>query len=185
MAKHKQSTNEREYIIPLRREIRKVPKHKRAPKAVKAIKQFLARHMRVPERDVSKIRLDEFINKELWHRGIKKPPTKIKLKVKRDGELIRAELVDLTEKFKFELLKKEGKKKTAEEAEKKVEEKKPEEKEEKKVEEKTEEEKKEEKEKKEASKEAKEKIAEAQAKQQKHLKKSVSPKSQHRKALQK
>ena len=49
---------EREYIVPLRREWLKVAKFKRANRAVKALKKFLARHMKVYDRDLRKIKLD-------------------------------------------------------------------------------------------------------------------------------
>jgi large subunit ribosomal protein L31e len=175
MAKTKQIANEREYIIPLRREILKVPRHKRTPKAVKAIKQFLAKHMRIQDRDVSKIKLDDFLNKELWHRGIKNPPTKIKVLAKRDGEVIRVTLVDLSEKAKFQIAREEKKKKASEASKKKEEGK-----------EQTPEEKKEESEKKESSKDAKASQAKAQAKTQKHTQSAKEQKTQpQRKALQK
>jgi large subunit ribosomal protein L31e len=176
MAKAKTIANEREYIIPLRREILKVPKHKRTPKAVKAIKQFLAKHMRIPDRDVSKIKLDYYLNEELWHRGIKNPPTKIKVHVKRDGEFIRVSLVDLHEKINFRIANIEKKKKATEKTKKK-EEKKPE---------KKDEEKKTEQEKKESSSEVKAAQAKSQAKEQKHVQSGKEQKTQpQRKALKK
>ena len=49
---------EREYIVPLRREWLKVPTYKRANKAVKALKQFIAKHMKVYDRDLRKIYVD-------------------------------------------------------------------------------------------------------------------------------
>jgi len=110
MAKPKQIANEREYIIPLRREILKVPRHKRTPKAIKAIKQFIAKHMRIPDRDVKKVKIHKYLNQELWFRGIKNPITKVKVKVKRDGENILVELVDLPEKVKFKIANEEKKK---------------------------------------------------------------------------
>ena len=38
---------EREYIVPLKRGSLKVPRYKRAKKAVKTLKEFLAKHMKV------------------------------------------------------------------------------------------------------------------------------------------
>src|SRR3989338_11580624 len=85
---------EREYIIPLRREWLKVPRYKRASKAIKAIKQFLARHMKVEDRDVRKVKLDKFLNEEIWFRGIKKPPAKIKVKVRKYSDRVEVELAE-------------------------------------------------------------------------------------------
>src|SRR3989344_3229155 len=175
MTKQKSIVNEREFIVPLRRQIMKVQRHKRTPKAIKALKQFIAKHMKVPNRDLNKIKLDGFLNEELWYRGIKNPPTKIKVNAKRDGEYIKVTLVNLPEKTKFKLIREEKKKKALESSKKKdkKEDKKTDKKEEHehgKVEEQTVEEKKEELEKKESSAEQKQAQAKEQAKVQKHVK---------------
>lgn len=176
MAK-KTVANQREYIIPLRREYLKVTKHTRTPKAIKAVKQFIAKHMRVQDRDLRKVKLDKYLNEELWFRGIKHPPNKIKVKVEREGELVRVYLVEYSEKAKFKKAREEKIKQTQEKKKKEV-------KEEKK-EEKSAEEMKEEKEKETSVAQAREEQAKQQAKMQKHTKKEVSPKTQHRKALKK
>ena len=74
-----QKSVEREYVIPLRKEWSKVPKYKRAAKSVKAVKKFIARHMRVPERDADKVKLDVYLNNELWFRGSRKAYNKISM----------------------------------------------------------------------------------------------------------
>ena len=180
MIKQKSIVNEREFIVPLRRQILKVQRHKRTPKAIKALKQFIAKHMKVPNRDLKKIKLDGFLNEELWYRGIKNPPTKIKVNAKRDGENIRVTLVNLPEKNKFKLIREEKKKKDLESSKKKDKKdvKKTEKKEElEKVGEQTIEEKKEELEKKESSTELKQEEAKAQQKAQKHVTKVDKNKS--------
>lgn len=105
--KIKQKPTEREYIINLRSEIAKVPNYKRTPKAVKALKQFIARHMRIPDRDTKKVKIDKWLNRELWFRGIKNPPTKLKVKAKYQNENVIVELSELPEKLKFEKLREE------------------------------------------------------------------------------
>jgi len=88
-------TIEREYIIPLRAEWLKAPKHKRAKKAVRAIREFLSKHMKVEMKD---IKVGKWLNNELWRRGIKKPAAKIKVKVIKDEKgIVRAELFELPE----------------------------------------------------------------------------------------
>ena len=81
MAKPKQEeikiVLERNYVIPLRREWLKVPQYKRGKKAIKAVREFLAKHMKVENRDINKITLDRWINEAIWSRGIKRPPQKI------------------------------------------------------------------------------------------------------------
>lgn len=96
---------EREYVIPLRKEYLKVQKFRKAKKAVKAIKQFLAKHMKVEERDIRKVKVDRYLNEEIWAKGIAKPPTKIKVKaIKKDG-IVYAELAEIPEYVKFKMAK--------------------------------------------------------------------------------
>ena len=172
---------EREYIVPLRKEWLKVPKYKRANKAVKALKQFIARHMKIYDRDLEKIKIDIILNNEIRFRGMKKPPARIKVKAKKyDNDIVRVELIDIPAHVKFARLRNEkkkaelDKKAKAKEAEVKTEEKKVE-----KVKE-TEET----KEKKEASKDETLKLAKEQAKEMKHVSKDKKVQIQ-RKALAK
>lgn len=167
---------EREYIVPLRKEWLKVPEYKRANKAVKALKQFIAKHMKIYDRDLRKIKVEQDLNNEIRFRGIKKPPAKIKVKaIKLDNDTVRVELVNLPAHVKFARLREEKKKteldkkaKVKEEQRKVVEE-------QAKAAEKEEKGKSEEKKEKEASgKEETLKIAKEQAKETKHV-------SQHQK----
>ena len=80
---------ERTYTIPLRREWLKVPRYKRAKKAVIAVNRFLRRHMKSDD-----VRLGKYLNEELWKHGIKNPPSKIRVNVLKDDKgVVRAELV--------------------------------------------------------------------------------------------
>ena len=76
---------ERIMIVPLKG-IKKVPRTKRAPHAIKLLKKHVARHMKVEEEDVW---IDYVLNEYIWSRGIQKPPTKIKVKALKweDGRL--------------------------------------------------------------------------------------------------
>ena len=56
MPEQKSEKFEREYIIPLRREWQKVANYRRTGRAVKEIKKFIAKHMKVPDRDFSKVK---------------------------------------------------------------------------------------------------------------------------------
>jgi len=103
---------EREYTVPLRKQWLKVPEYKRVPKAVKALKQFIARHMKLYDSDLRKVKIDITLNNEMRFRGIKKPPAKIKVKaVKLDSGIIRVELAKLPDKLKFTKTKEEKKQK--------------------------------------------------------------------------
>ncbi len=85
---------ERIYNVPLRREWLKVPKYKRAKKAIFALKRFLSRHMKSQDVLIGK-RLNEFI----WQSGIRAPPHHVKINVvKEDDGKVYAELFG----FKYE-----------------------------------------------------------------------------------
>jgi large subunit ribosomal protein L31e len=175
---------EKEFIIPLRRVFKKTVTYKRVPKSIRAIKLFLVRHMKVYERDVNKIKLDKYLNEFIWARGIKHPPSKVKIKAFVDGDFIRAELAELPENLRFKKEKLERREKKGAEAPKKKEAEKPEVSEEAKEE--KAEEKKQEKEKQAAVIEAGQMMEKATAKQAKHqVKESKQPKHQRRMALQK
>lgn len=187
MADEKQKTEskvviEREYIVPLRKEWHKVPDYRRANKAVKALKQFIAKHMKIYDRDLRKIKIDIFLNNEIRFRGMKYPPAKIKVKaIKYDNDTVEVKLVQLPKHIEFEIARKANK-----EVEKMKKEEKPakdikEVKEEKK---KIEEKKEDIKEKEESSKIAEEALEKQEAKQVKHTSKTQQevPKIQ-RKAL--
>jgi len=176
---------EREYIIPLRRRWKIVPRYQRTNKAVKAIKEFLVRHMKIRDRDLSKIKIDKYLNEILWQRGIKNPPAKIKVLAVKEGDIVKVSAVELPENIKFKKLRKERIKEIAKQiAEKKKEEKKTEEVETPKVEETGE--KREEQEKKAAPIEAVREMEKTAAKQAKHKTKiSKQPKRQFRQALEK
>jgi large subunit ribosomal protein L31e len=110
MAKEtKPETNklEREYIIPLRARWSIVPSYKRANKAVKTIKEFLVKHMKIRDRDLDKIKVDKFLNEAIWARGIKHPPSKIKVKAIKEGDIVRVEAAELHDKLKFKKLREE------------------------------------------------------------------------------
>ena len=168
MAEDKLTKIEKEYTIPLREKVRSVPRYKKTNKAVRTIKEFLARHMKVYDRDLNKIKIDKYLNEYLWFRGIRNPPHKVKIKATREGEIVRVELLEFPEKLKFKKAREEKREqKGAETAKKKKEEKKTEEK----IEEKNKdgvEDKKEESEKKSAVIEAGQEFEKAEAKKMKH-----------------
>lgn len=175
MAETKQ-TLEREYIIPLRREWQKVANYRRAGRATKAIKKFIAKHMKVADRDVSKVKLDLYLNQEVWFKGSKKPPAKIKVKAIKEGEIVKVYLAEEPAHIKFLKSKSEKRHKSTDKPVVTP-------KEEKK-EEKTPEQKKEEVEKEKAVAEARAAEIKQDVKTQKHLSK-VKGETHHRMALQK
>ena len=102
MADNKTDTKvEREYIIPLRNQWKRVPRYKKANKAIKAIKEFLVRHMKIRDSDLSKVKIDKYLNEEIWFRGIRKPPSKIKVKAIKEGDIVKVKLAELPVNLKF------------------------------------------------------------------------------------
>ncbi|HEQ78489.1 MAG TPA: 50S ribosomal protein L31e [Euryarchaeota archaeon] len=75
---------ERIYTIPLRDVKENVPSSKRAAKAIRYIKKFVAKHMKNEN-----VKLSESVNKKVWERGIKKIPSKVRVRVKtqEDGSV--------------------------------------------------------------------------------------------------
>jgi len=79
---------ERVFTIPLT-VTRQVPKTKRAPRAIKEIKEYVRRHMmeKVSEEDEEKekkeVWLDYRLNELIWSRGIENPPRKVRVKAIR------------------------------------------------------------------------------------------------------
>ena len=59
------------------------PRTKRARKAIKIIKDYLAKHTKTEN-----VRIDSSLNEAVWDRGLKKIPSKIRVKaVKREEEI--------------------------------------------------------------------------------------------------
>ena len=78
---------ERVVTVPLR-DANAEPKHKRADKAMTIVRDHLAQHFKVDE---SEVRLDPSINEEVWKRGRKKPPGKLRVRAARfeeEGEAV-------------------------------------------------------------------------------------------------
>lgn len=102
MAEKKTEKMEQEYVIPLRGKYQHVARYKKTPKAIKSVKEFIARHMKIYDKDLNKIKLDVYVNEYLWARGIKNPPHKIKVKaVKNSDGIVNVGLVDLPSKLGF------------------------------------------------------------------------------------
>ena len=77
------------YIIPLR-DVQHTPRWERGKRAMKAVRDFLAQHMKSEE-----IKLDQSINEAVWERGSHKPPSRIRVRAMKfeDGQ-VPAELAE-------------------------------------------------------------------------------------------
>jgi large subunit ribosomal protein L31e len=72
---------EKIYTIPLRHVWVVTPRGKRAPRAVRDVRDFVSRHMKSEEVVVS-----NEVNEAIWSRGINKPPRKVSVRAVKDKE---------------------------------------------------------------------------------------------------
>jgi large subunit ribosomal protein L31e len=82
--------DERIYTIPLGRAWI-APRRKRAPKAVRLVRDFITRHMKVgsepvEEREADRLVITNAVNEKIWRRGIEKPPRRIRIRAAKDVE---------------------------------------------------------------------------------------------------
>jgi large subunit ribosomal protein L31e len=85
---------ERFYTIPLSKAWL-VPPNKRAPKAIRIIRDFIKRHMKLgakregeeeEEAEPKRLIISNEVNERVWRRGIEKPPRKIRVRAARDKD---------------------------------------------------------------------------------------------------
>jgi large subunit ribosomal protein L31e len=82
---------ERIMTIPLRK-TKQAPRTKRAARAIKEIREYIMRHMRVDEENVW---IDASLNERIWQNGIRNPPSKVTVKaVKFDDGLVEVSLAE-------------------------------------------------------------------------------------------
>lgn len=112
---------ERTYNIPLRKGFATAPRYRKTKKAVIVLKEFIAKHMKVP---FENIRLGRNLNHEVWEKGYRHPPHHVKVTLVKDDEgIVKAELfgVKFEEPIKQQAKEEKKEDKKAEEAEKKEE----------------------------------------------------------------
>lgn len=77
---------ERVFTVPLT-VTKQIPKTKRAPRAIKEIKEFIRQHMidkgSDKEEQLKDVWIDFRVNELIWSRGIENPPRKIRVKAIR------------------------------------------------------------------------------------------------------
>ncbi|MGM5483130.1 MAG: 50S ribosomal protein L31e, partial [Nanobdellota archaeon] len=80
---------ERTYNIPLRRKFQLAPSYKRTNRAVKAVKEYLQKHMKSET-----VKIGYYLNNKLWENGIRNPPHHIKVNAIKDEKgIVRTEIV--------------------------------------------------------------------------------------------
>lgn len=82
---------ERIMIIPLRA-TKNAPRTKRANRAIKEIREYIVRHMKIESENVW---MDSTLNEKIWENGIRNPPSKIAVKaIKFDDGLVEVTLAE-------------------------------------------------------------------------------------------
>ena len=87
----KDIVEEKTYTIPLGKALI-MPPRKRAPRAIRMIKAYIVKHMKIPSRaeeedeDAPKLMLTNELNERVWGRGIEKPPRKIRVRATKDKD---------------------------------------------------------------------------------------------------
>jgi large subunit ribosomal protein L31e len=82
---------ERIYTIPLSRAWISPPK-RRAPRAVRIVKSFIQKHMKIKTEaeeegeEPEKLVLSNEVNQKIWSRGIREPPRNIRVRAVKDKE---------------------------------------------------------------------------------------------------
>lgn len=83
---------ERVYSVPLSKAWI-MPPNKRAPRAIRILKEFLKRHMKIETRKESeeeeeprKLIITNEVNEKIWMKGIEKPPRKIRVRAVKDKD---------------------------------------------------------------------------------------------------
>lgn len=83
-------TDEKIYDIPLRKFYAESTRRKKAPHAVKGVRDFIAKKTRS-----ANVLLSTDVNELLWSRGIAHPPAKIRVKVRKDGDKVVVDLISV------------------------------------------------------------------------------------------
>ena len=88
---------ERIIVIPFRK-LQYVPRTQRAPRAVKMVREHVAKHMKA---DLENVWIYWDLNEAIWARGREKPPNKIKVKaIKFEDGLVEVSLPEESKKEK-------------------------------------------------------------------------------------
>lgn len=82
-----QTNSERIITIPLREALKK-SERKRANYAVRYVRSFIQKQTKAED-----VKLGAKLNEAVWARGMKKPPRSVRVKMVKDGNIVKAELV--------------------------------------------------------------------------------------------
>jgi len=71
---------ERIYNLPFRR-VWATPRGKRTPRAIRMLREYVGRHMKVEN-----VVISNEVNEQIWSRGMSKPPRKLRIRAVKDKE---------------------------------------------------------------------------------------------------
>jgi len=117
---------EREYIVPLRKRCLRTPYFRRTKRAMKVLKEFIAKHMKTEDRRTDMVKIDMYVNHEVNFRN-EIPPNKIKVRCKKmESGIVKVELVDIPQILQYKIdrlnrIRTEGEKKADEKKQEKAE----------------------------------------------------------------
>jgi len=80
MSEEKVEPLTRTYMVPLGVAF-EAPPYRRSKVAIRIIREFATRHMKATE-----VSIAEEVNEQIWSRGIKSPPRRIRLDMERDED---------------------------------------------------------------------------------------------------
>lgn len=69
-----------------------MPPRKRAPRALRMVREYVVKHMKIPSRaeeedeEAPSVRITNELNERIWGRGIEKPPRKIRVRATKDRD---------------------------------------------------------------------------------------------------
>ena len=78
------------YVIPLRKDLVRVSRHRRAKRAVSLVRDFVGRHAKVSE-----VKVGQGLNEFLWSNGLRNPPGKVSVTVWVEDDVAKVELEGL------------------------------------------------------------------------------------------
>ena len=64
------------FVVPIKKIKKRVPRWKRAPRAARFVREWIARHAKADE-----VIIGTDVNEKIWERGAEKPPNKLRVKV--------------------------------------------------------------------------------------------------------
>lgn len=79
------TTEERLYTVPLR-DAWEAPWTDRTPTALKIIRKFVERHMKVRVEEDERVKISEELNRLLWSRGRSNPPRRVRIRVVKEED---------------------------------------------------------------------------------------------------